>query len=231
MYARLGFICLAMLAFSGLLVRFQIYAQSSQAAQWHPTAVVRFCVLVVSFLWFLCGMTVITLRKDNEHTRDIIGTAQASSHWARNAVATLATTLALVLIGVSSSALISGLHLHSRGTHFLVLTNSRQAVLFLLAAITAGFVEEFVFRGYLQRRFTTIFGSVWLGAAIQIGFFTGAHIYQGWTGMISVCLLGLTLTLTATACRTLVPGMIAHGVGDALGPILFLAHHLSRNGH
>ncbi len=220
-----------MLAFSGVLVRFQIYAQSSQAAQWRPTAVVRFCVLVISFLWCLCGMTVITLRKDNEHTRDIIGMAQASSHWARNVVAIFASTIALVLIGVGSNALISGLHLHSRGTQFLVLTNSRQALLFLLAAITAGFVEEFVFRGYLQRRFTMMFGNVWLGTAFQMGFFTVAHIYQGWTGMISVFLVGLTLTLTATACRTLVPGMIAHGIGDALGPIVFLIHYLSRSGH
>jgi membrane protease YdiL (CAAX protease family) len=59
----------------------------------------------------------------------------------------------------------------------------------------------------------------------QIAIFTYGHLYQGWLRLIPVVLIALVLTLTALWRRSLIPGMIAHGCGDALVSVMFFLKH------
>ena len=99
--------------------------------------------------------------------------------------------------------------------------NALEATAFLAAGHTAGFVEEFVFRGYLQRQLTAFSGSVVIGSALQILLFTQGHYFQGLVRLIPVAIFGLLFTILALWRKSLRPGMIAHGLSDGFGPIVF----------
>ena len=103
----------------------------------------------------------------------------------------------------------------------MVPQNVLEASAFLAAALTAGFVEEFVFRGYLQRQLTALSGSVVIGSALQVLLFIQGHYFQGLLRLIPVGVFGLLFTLLALWRKSLRPGMIAHALGDGFGPIMF----------
>jgi membrane protease YdiL (CAAX protease family) len=65
-----------------------------------------------------------------------------------------------------------------------------------------------------------------LAAFLQIAIFTQGHFYQGWLRLVPVMLIGLVLTITALWRKSLVPGMIAHGLGDGLVSFMFFFKHL-----
>jgi len=86
--------------------------------------------------------------------------------------------------------------------------------LWLLVSATAGFCEELIFRGYLQRQLTALTRTVWvavLGQSIVFGLF---HAYQGWKAVAVISVLGLLYGILAAWRRNLKPGMLAHGWSD-----------------
>jgi uncharacterized protein len=89
--------------------------------------------------------------------------------------------------------------------------------LWLLLAVSAGFVEEFVFRGYFQRQFGAWLGSPWFGLAAQAVLFGVTHGYQGGVLIVKITIFGLIFGLTALLRRSLVPGMVAHAGLDIIG--------------
>jgi membrane protease YdiL (CAAX protease family) len=137
-----------------------------------------------------------------------------------------AALLAMAVIGNLSNTLLGPLQKDSAALRYMVAQNGTEALAFLGAALTAGFVEEFVFRGYLQRQFHTLCGNTVLASALQIIVFTLGHFYQGWIRLVPVVLIGTLLTTVALWRRTLVPGMIAHALGDGLVAFSYFAQHL-----
>ena len=69
--------------------------------------------------------------------------------------------------------------------------------LLLFAAVSAGFGEEILFRGYFMRQFTKFFGSSKLSIVLNILFlgviFGWIHMYQGFSGQIVTGILGMTI--------------------------------------
>lgn len=90
----------------------------------------------------------------------------------------------------------------------------------LAVSVTAGFCEEFIFRGYLTQQFSACSGSRALGTVGQAVFFGLCHGYYHKVVMFSVMLLGLALGLLAQWRRSLRPGMLAHGLTDSLGGVI-----------
>ena len=86
-------------------------------------------------------------------------------------------------------------------------------------AATGGFCEELVFRGYLTQQFSTWTGSRALGIALQGVAFGLAHGYYHWA-MVAPMVQGWLLGLLAYWRKSLRPGMLAHGVQDALGGLV-----------
>jgi membrane protease YdiL (CAAX protease family) len=83
-----------------------------------------------------------------------------------------------------------------------------------LLAISAGFCEEFVFRGYLQEQCKRLTGSVGAAVVIQAVFFGLGHGYQGPRLMLTIFFLGLVFGIVAAWRKSLAPTMIAHGWTD-----------------
>jgi uncharacterized protein len=96
-----------------------------------------------------------------------------------------------------------------------------QAIVWIFVAATAGFAEEFIFRGYLMRQFKAWTNSVTLAVILQgliFGFLHGYSMPMRFAVAAEGCLLGLL----ALWRRSLRPGMLAHGMQDAgLGLLIY----------
>lgn len=95
-----------------------------------------------------------------------------------------------------------------------------EMMLWVVMSLTAGFCEETIFRGYLQRQFTALTRGSAGGIVLQGIAFGAAHGYQGWKFMFLIAVYGTLFGLLAHWRGSLRPGMIAHGVQDTLGGLL-----------
>ena len=112
---------------------------------------------------------------------------------------------------------------------FLTPTNLRELAVFLGLAATAGFCEEIIFRGYLQRVFTTLTRSSFAGIALSAAVFGAAHGYQGAARMVQIGVFGLMFGVLAHFRNTLRPGMIAHAWLDAMvGMFLYILQRVMK---
>jgi membrane protease YdiL (CAAX protease family) len=77
-------------------------------------------------------------------------------------------------------------------------------------AVSTGFCEEVVYRGYLQRQFRTFLGHTGLAVLLQAALFGIAHAHQGGSAMVRVAISGIALGALAEWRRSLRPGILGH---------------------
>jgi membrane protease YdiL (CAAX protease family) len=106
----------------------------------------------------------------------------------------------------------------SNVTHITPKTAFELAMWLGLAA-TAGFCEELIFRGYLDRQFNAWTGSPVLAIFLQGALFGLAHGYYEKV-MALIMVQGWLLGLLAYWRKSLRPGMLAHGLQDAIGGVV-----------
>jgi membrane protease YdiL (CAAX protease family) len=127
---------------------------------------------------------------------------------------------ALVAIPISALANRFAGHPQSSATIEMLPKTWVEAVMWIALSATAGFCEEFVFRGYLTEQFRAWTGSAALAIMGQAVVFGLAHGYYNAGTMVAVMMLGLALGLLAHWRKSLRPGMLGHGFTDALGGVL-----------
>lgn len=214
------------LRFTGALTVFQVGPETAG----HTAALLRFCSVVTLYLWSLFLVVWVGVRSTTLiGLKSVIGTAKAGpAGLLKTAVATVMAFLAMLVVGGAANALIQRAGIGSGTMQSLTVRSSVEAMAFLGVALSAGFVEEVVFRGYLQQQIYARTGNVLIASVLQIAIFSAGHMYQGWVRMIPVALVGIVLTLAALWRKSLVPGMIAHGIGDGLMAIAFLLGTLTK---
>jgi hypothetical protein len=98
-------------------------------------------------------------------------------------------------------------------------------IMLIIIWITAAFLEEFLFRGYLMNRLIDLQGKqtilAWTAAVVvQAIIFGFVHAYQSPAGMIKVGLIGLLFGISYLVTgRNLWPVILAHGLIDSLDMI------------
>ena len=80
-------------------------------------------------------------------------------------------------------------------------------------SLTAGFCEEFLYRGYFIWVFAPWLGW-WGAAALSLPFFAVAHLYQGWSGVLRTGVVGAFLTLVVAVFESLWPAIVLHALID-----------------
>ena len=95
--------------------------------------------------------------------------------------------------------------------------------LWLCLSATAGFCEEILFRGYLQRQCTRLLRNRWLALAVVSVFFALGHGYEGSQRMVLIGVLGFGLGTMSLLRQSLRPAMIAHTTQDAISGLLLRA--------
>jgi len=80
-------------------------------------------------------------------------------------------------------------------------------------SLTAGFVEELLFRGYVVAAMAP-WWTWWGAAAFSVAAFGVLHAYQGRAGIVRTAAVGAALTLLVAATRSLIPAMVLHALAD-----------------
>ncbi len=81
---------------------------------------------------------------------------------------------------------------------------------------SAAFGEELLMRGFVYHRFSALAGPAW-GMVLQAALFGLGHMYQGYTGVMSLFVVGLVFGWGyLRAGRNLWPVIVAHGLIDTL---------------
>jgi CAAX protease family protein len=92
--------------------------------------------------------------------------------------------------------------------------NLLETVLAVAVAVSAGFCEEIVFRGYLLKQFQALTGSTVAAVLLQAAVFGLPHIYQGLRLAAMAALYGILFAVLALWRRSLRPGILAHAWSD-----------------
>jgi hypothetical protein len=104
-----------------------------------------------------------------------------------------------------------------------------EIMMFLVLSVVAGFCEEFIFRGYLQRQFHALTGRAWIAISLQALVFGVAHLYQGWRGVVAITVYGALFGILAWSGKSLRPGMMQHAAQDSLLSLLGIARMLVKS--
>ena len=94
-----------------------------------------------------------------------------------------------------------------------------EVAVWLALSATAGFCEEIIFRGYLQRQCSALAGRLWVGVAAQAILFGAAHGYEGWRRMLLIAIYGVLFSALAHWRRSLRPGMMGHALQDSVAAL------------
>ncbi|MGH9734484.1 MAG: CPBP family intramembrane glutamic endopeptidase [Candidatus Acidiferrales bacterium] len=106
-----------------------------------------------------------------------------------------------------------------KAVKMLIPRTPAEMALWVLLSITAGFCEETIFRGYFQRQFLALTGSVEASVILQACVFGAAHLYQGWKGALTITIYGVLFGALAAWTKSLRPGMIQHAGQDTFSGI------------
>jgi membrane protease YdiL (CAAX protease family) len=99
---------------------------------------------------------------------------------------------------------------------FLLPATLPEKTVWIAVSLAAGFCEEIVFRGYLQRQLWSLTRSLSFSLLLQAAVFGLGHIYQGWRPALVTAIYGLILGITAAWRRSIIPSAIAHSFVDIL---------------
>jgi membrane protease YdiL (CAAX protease family) len=136
----------------------------------------------------------------------------------------IAAVIVLAVIGLSLKAV--GLSAPQKTLMAIAPRTPLEVLLWMVLSCSAGFCEEFVFRGYLLRQFSSVGAGLWLGVLCSSLLFGISHGYEGAAGMIAITAYGAMFCTLVFVCRSLRPGMIAHAWHDIFsGVMLALLRH------
>jgi membrane protease YdiL (CAAX protease family) len=89
-----------------------------------------------------------------------------------------------------------------------------EVAVWIATSVSAGFCEEFVFRGYVQRQLLALSQRASVAIVLQGLVFGAMHAYQGWRAVVTISVLGMMFGGLAAWRKTLRVGMVAHGWQD-----------------
>ena len=189
-------------------------------------------IATILWLWLLAALVAVGVRRHGSSVRDLIGTpwqglddvlldlAIAGGFWLAS-VLVLAGLKILVSPGtlqVASSP--NGVQESLKHIAPLIPHTSREIFFWILMSLSAGFCEEFVFRGYLQKQFSALAKNAAAGIIFSAVIFGIGHLYQGGLQMALIGAYGAMFGMLAYFRKSLRPGMIAHAWQDILSGLV-----------
>jgi len=189
----------------------QISAAGHPAGSAHSQSVVPLYLSMLAAEWGLFAFVRAGLKRTGGSVWDLVGRPRV-----RDLVGDLLIGLALWAIGtliaigwdrlagVAEPSILRPFH--SQGL--------LEAVLWVLLSLSAGFCEEFAFRGYLQGQLRALSHSRVAAIAIQAVLFGVAHSYQGVQPVLRIIVFGLLFGVVAAWRRNPRAGMVTHATTD-----------------
>jgi uncharacterized protein len=205
--------------------------QTPQMSNMHlKTRIPLYGVMVLFELVLLAYVWLLGLRPAGKKLRDIIG-----GKW--NSWGTFWTDVGIafgfwvVVLGMlfAMRFLLGQNNQQMEATKLLIPRTYGEMAAWVVLSVTAGFCEELIFRGYMQRQFLALTGRVEAAVVLQALVFGAAHLYQGWKGAVAITVYGALFGALAVWRKSLRPGMIQHASQDTFSGIvgsIALRHHM-----
>jgi len=199
--------------------------EKARIAQYVGTIVLEF---------FLLGVVWIGLRLKKTTIRELIG-----GRWATPEDFLMDVAIAFVfwlvaaavlaglgyLLGLAKGAQVEQA---KKLAELLAPRSSLGLLIWVLLSMTAGYVEEIIFRGYLQRQFAVLSGNIYFGLVASAIVFGAGHGYEGTRRMALIAVYGAMFGFLTLWRKSLRPGMMAHAGHDAGQG--FLLHYIAQKG-
>jgi uncharacterized protein len=210
-------LCLVLLGIAAAGFAQTVLFRASDGGVSGPGALVYLPLLAAE--WGLFAYVAMGVRRSGASLKDLI-----SPRWTWNSLA-LDVTIGLALLGLWIGVEMAWRLAPWSGDHATA-TLARQALevkgaadipLWITLSVSAGFVEELTFRGYLQRQLTVMTGNTPAALVLQALLFGVSHGYQGAEPVIRITVFGLLFGLVAMVRKSTRPGMIAHALVDIVG--------------
>lgn len=190
----------------------------SQIFASHAQVFLRFYVPVLIFEWALALYVFWGVRR-NGGLRQLIG-----GRWSRatDVLRDLGLGVAFLFGGILCISIV--IHLlgpgHSKSISTILPQGPKEMAVWILISLTAGFVEELVYRGYLQQQFTSLGMPLALAALLQAVIFGAGHAYEGVSRAVAITVFGAFAGAVVAWRRSLRPNMIGHALMDVLAALL-----------
>jgi uncharacterized protein len=208
------------------LLVFSLGGAKGQHTAAKHAGLVYFYLVTMAFEWIVVGYIAWGLqRRRKVRLRDLIGGRWSTPEAALLDVATAVgfwIVSATVLVGL---AMLMGLANPAKTSEmkkqidFLIPHSMLETIVWFIVAGTAGFCEEVIYRGYLQRQIGALAGSIWLGILVQGIIFGASHGYEGPHRMLLIAVYGCMFGILAYWKKSLRPGMMAHFMQDSIAGI------------
>jgi membrane protease YdiL (CAAX protease family) len=178
------------------------------------------------WLWLLFGLVVLGIKLRHGSVREVIGGTWRSFD---DALLDVVTAAAFWLVALLALAGMAWLLSHVQKINVQDATRELRGLaphgalgisIWVLLSMSAGFVEEFVFRGYLQRQLTALTRSAIFGVLISAAIFSLGHLYQGVAKAMIIGVYGAMFGTLAVMRKSLRPGMFAHAWHDIFSGIV-----------
>jgi membrane protease YdiL (CAAX protease family) len=174
------------------------------------------------FVWY-------GIKKTNTTISDLIG-GRWSSAWAVVKDVLFAGALWLLWM-IAIIVLAIALHPQRHGVpdYYKILPRSSLEIsLWIVISASAGFCEEIVYRGYLQRQFLALSQSLPLAVCCQALIFAALHRYEGLFNVLGIGVMAILFGMFAARRKSLRPGIIAHMWQDGWIGVVYFLWNLNR---
>jgi membrane protease YdiL (CAAX protease family) len=217
-------------------------AVTTRALKGHETHRALNYSLTIAWEWLLAVFVWWGLRMRRVPIRRLLGARRpAATAWLADAIIAILFWFAAMLALGLLALLLKPLHVDANSIRHVVSrlgpATPLQMSVWLAMSITAGLVEEFIFRGYLQQQFAGWTRRAWVGVLASALLFGVGHGYEGVAGMLLITAYGAMFSALALERRSLRAGMMAHAWHDSIsGFALYLlgnpsAHHAIHLSH
>jgi len=208
---------------SSRVVHLQNYNVRNRIAVYSFT--ICFELVLLAYVWFL------GIRHTGTRFTDVIGGRweNAKEIWRDVGIAFLFWFVVGIFL-VSLAHVIGKNPEMTKAAQVIMPRSPLELAIWIALSISAGFCEEFVFRGYLQKQFFALTASTTAAIAGQALVFGVAHAYQGVKGILTIAVYGALFGILAHMRRSLRPGMLQHVMQDsAAGIFLYLSRYLPKS--
>ena len=178
-------------------------------------AQIVFELLLFAYVWAL------GLKITGTPVRELIGGKWASARdAARDIRVAVVFWIVVAAVLVTLNKLLGENMTGLRAVKALLPQSPAEMAAWVMLCLTAGFCEEFVFRGYLQRQLLALTGRAEWAVVLQAVLFGVAHGYQGIKGVVTIVVYGAMFGILALLRKSLLPGMVQHAGQDIFSGIV-----------
>jgi membrane protease YdiL (CAAX protease family) len=192
-----------------------MFLQARNASPAPVTSKIPFYFMLIAVEVFFVWFVTIGVKARGYRLLDVVGRRWPNLIKAGADILVAAGTAALLRF--SKPILYFFLGRWASNTGFLLPKTFSESIAWIAVSLAAGFCEEVVYRGYLQRQLWSLTRTLPLALVLQAIIFGCGHIYQGWRPALVTAIYGLIFGLVAAWRSSVIPGAIAHAVVDILG--------------